>query len=420
LYSRKQRLLTTYVWDSKEFSSPHTLIEYSQFVTLQKKQQQQQQQQRELNQNRAVENNEIEIFGTNICKLPTILQRLKQLHKILPSAHPCNDPIQQMIQLLEEDIDPIHEENHHSNENSIETPVQTLCALLHKRAGVFQIHSNILKMILYSCPVKEFHQKNDEYILPLSRYMGDVLIVTFLLGNLASGIIEDVNKSCAEEVWWIKNIIEKKEKREQSQHRHQRYPNDDTEELMIWYQSWILCHSTALRSLPLAKEHLLKLGLVDDNMLQVQQEQTGNQIMMNNDDSLQESHLIFPSRPFKMDLPVELCNAYNQIKVNEALLVRVFDFGHLSLGQNFRGRDNSQVTVTPLHFITDTLLAFDTIRPFEYEKLDPSERHVLHTSSKYHEAIQFLLRSGTKYKMARPMNVSPPTISYAHTETTSG
>ena len=75
-------------------------------------------------------------------------------------------------------------------------------------------------------------------------------------------------------------------------------------------------------------------------------------------------------------------------------------------------RDNSQVTVKRLHPIIETFLAFDTIRPFEYERLDPSERQALHTNSNYHETIQFLLQSGTKYKMARPMNVSPPTISY--------
>merc|ERR1719438_692426 len=115
---------------------------------------------------------------------------------------------------------------------------------------------------------------------------------------------------------------------------------------MIWYQTWIIIHSTALRSLPLTMEHFLKLGLIDDEMLQImfsnqpKEDQNHRQaIISRRDDGERHLFRIPLSSPFKIDLPSELGSSwYKDSREETALRVRIREFGHLAIGQNFRGR----------------------------------------------------------------------------------
>jgi hypothetical protein len=207
--------------------------------------------------------------------------------------------VSQLIDSIEENV------TIRSFDSDDNTSFESMLNTLQILTFAFRLHRRILKRVLFSRP--SLTPGSGEYVIPLARYLGDVLAVTFLLGHETAGLVEG---GSAQEMKWIARAF----RLSQSQSQEAR--------ALECYRRWVYLHSTVLRTAPLVGKHMIEMGLANDDMLNDMYPPD-----MNGKDKA--DWLIC------QPLPCKCRRRFMRFK-EDSLQVKIHDFG--PLGQAFRGR----------------------------------------------------------------------------------
>ena len=235
--------------------------------------------------------------------LPSVLKRLQCLKKFLSlTSHPLYEMVSNLIVSFRGEVSKKRFRSDEWSDVSFELIFADLKTLTHP----FCLHYQMLKRALFSNP--PLKTSNGEYAIPLSRYLGDVLAATILLGHEAAGFMEGGKR---QELKWILRAFAILQG--QSARKDRALEN---------YRRWVYLHSTVLRTAPLSGKQMMHMGLVNEDIL--------NDLYppeINEEDKAE--WLICQPQPCK-------CNR-KFIRFNEdPLQIKIHEFG--PLGPAYRGR----------------------------------------------------------------------------------
>jgi len=166
--------------------------------------------------------------------MPTVQERVDQLYKRIPSSHPLCSTVQELCHELSRDIEEENLTRCLPNFNSLFPRLQQVLRA-HK------LHAFILWKAIHSNPLVNDNAIHSnpctENSTTLSRYMGDVFCITYLINQSNLRLVEGGPTNAT----FIREL------------RHQ---SDSS-----CYQSWVYMHSSILRVKPFTTEQRDRLGI---------------------------------------------------------------------------------------------------------------------------------------------------------------
>jgi hypothetical protein len=266
--------------------------------------------------------------NANCVFLPSVQERVNQLFIRLPTSHPLAEAVFELREALIQEEEDFQEEEEHLTGGGARSQL----SLLRRLVRPFKLHAHILKEILLSDPAG----KSTQFRTSLDRYIGDVLCVTYLLQpneiNVAEGSL--TLESLFQEIKcnWPRGLTP-------------------------CYRTWILMHSSLLRTKRFSRAQRQRIGI--------------------------------PELPAQetMVLPKD-CYRYDSFMSSEMTLVSD-DFG--PLGARFRGRDVVRLRDISAH----CLLAF-------YSSIEDGEAS--------RAASEWLCLVHEEVRKVRPITVRPPMV----------
>ena len=270
--------------------------------------------------------------------LPSVLDRLRSLYRVMSSSHSMYSLIGQLIKSLdqgEEDGDDTGQEGEitlkQQEGSDVENSFHLLFASFRKMLSTHRLHSLILQSVLRCTMITgqqkcenqrcwhRLHDSGNAVDLHFDQYLGDVYIVYILLGNISSGLVEGVS-----EKKWLQSLNADWNESELTD-TSQMPPF----EARVWYRSWIFLHSTLLRSTPLTSDEMTLFGLLRNGNFITRTEihhPEGN-----------EENISLSAKPFQgLYKTGTMLQLYTRLTCDGTLDVLMRDFG--TLGPSFRGR----------------------------------------------------------------------------------
>ena len=233
-----------------------------------------------------------------------------------------------------------------------------------------------------------FHPRHDELTVPLERYMGDVLIVYYLMSHSSAGIVEG---SPTPTQWMI---------------RLQSSPSSQPREMgwngWLWYQRWVYYHSTMLRMCSFTRQQQDQLGLCSSGILRTTG--TSNPAMANR----QTMPYCYVEPPMVLADPELLVStAILELSTLEGKASLIATFNHFGpLGPSFRGRDEVRT-----RRMEPELLVFKI-----HDKLQGSYLPDDTWLSGQDEVVAWMMEMQLESRRQRPMTVLPPLITIQPSE----
>ncbi len=324
-------------------------------------------------------------YGDGNCKdqdiylVPSILDRLKCLRRSISNRHPLYDGIHELVVDLESNC---CEEETCDGDGT--RNFGFVYAIFKGILKPHKLHSLLLQRTIYDNMIhKETNNKSRS--TSIHRFMGDILIVYFLMGHVASGIVEGVNESN-----WISQLS-----------KTDIEGNDMDTTTYLWYQRFICYYSTLLRTLPLTSDQMIRMGLANEEIIR--------QKLCRFKPSQGGSFLI-PQSPY--------CKGANKTAILEKILSHedsvsisctLYDFG--PLGPAFRGRDNVRFThLTAARPGIEVIEALDQI-PFSQYNCSHDVSDVLASlRSNQFDPLSELINLHRESKKTIPINVKSGSI----------
>jgi hypothetical protein len=297
-----------------------------------------------------------------IYKFPTLQQRVTQLAKKIPQSHPMHSLIQRLKMTL---AGCINIESCAVNET---TSHLKLIELLQRLILPLKLHSTILMNTVLS------QHCYKSTTTSLDNYIGDVLCVTYLFYDFDQQYPYYAEGSITSH--WLRQKL-------------RRYTP-------TCYQSWVLIHSSILRTKQFTNQQRHRLGLSDG--LQLENNITNNVLTKDIKNS------ISLNKTSGWNIAIDLIRTDQFVKSEMCI---VYDeFG--PLGPSFRGRDIVRVRDLTADAILECLL---------YYSIDSNTRnasqveHVRNTSST-REAFEWICIVHEQAFQSRPMSVRLPMIRF--------
>jgi len=349
--------------------------------------------------------------------LPSVRDRVKSLHRSLPITHPLSASVRDFLFYLTEDKNWVdttddnttrdipREEAVTSNEYRFDDTLNNISSLMKGH----RLHASILWRVIRSTPVntdggmrisRDQRAQDSALTVPLSLYIGDVLIGYFLMGHSNRGIVEGGPTD-----WhWMRSIVSdllpedlsifaneapntmrcvkstmKYLEIENSYFRIKKAPPKGMP--FAWYRTWVCLHST-----------LLRLGMFTDDQWSI--------IL-----GIRTACPVMPMpEPFSS-------NSISKILINfivamghpNMVPIRMIinDFGRLGgVGRTFRGRDHMQSRTVEFSMIQS---AIQSIAQF---RLDLLGSHRLQEWN----MPNWMMVAHIEAFQNRPMTVTPPLV----------
>lgn len=311
----------------------------------------------------------------NMFVLPSVVKRLKCLKKFLSfTYHPLYEMVSDLIVSFQGDVSNKRFCCNEWSDISFEMIFTELKTLIHP----FRLHYQILKNGLYSNPPLKI--SNGEYVVPLARYLGDVLAATILLGHEAAGLIEGGRR---QELKWILRAFGILQSQSPQKDR-----------ALECYRRWVYLHSTVLRTAPLSGKQMMHMGLVNEDIL-------NDLYPPGMSEEEKAEWLICQPQPCK-------CNRRFMRFNEDPLQLKIHEFG--PLGPAYRGRDNIRIETTSIETASVGIVAFDGLPSSVVNK--NFDDVISRWRDGSDPAISWMLALHHELKKARPMNVEPPLLTF--------
>lgn len=173
--------------------------------------------------------------------MPTVKERVHELHKRLPRTHPIADLVGELCRELEEDVD-----EDDGDDDSMQTgsaSFETLLKQLENAMRAHKLHAAILRAAMSDDPLVEDNQAHtnpteQERSTTLERYIGDVLCITYLINQSNLRLIEGGPTTAS----FLRDI-------------RQRSSDNSC------YRSWVYMHSSILRVKHFTAAERQRLGI---------------------------------------------------------------------------------------------------------------------------------------------------------------
>jgi hypothetical protein len=368
--------------------------------------------------------------STNLGKiyvLPTVRERVENLYKSIPSQHPLNGQVHELLLDIRNNE---YEKPKYDYEKSEKRDVlmdgndinfrknmsfSTALKEVKKIVKSHKLHSKILTAAITSDPPhyeRYFSATQNSRVarisdptklnVTLERYIGDVLVAYFLMGHSVSGIVEGA--PITKEKNWIQKIMQEIKNDEgwpRFSRLHSISPHHSSS-LRIstgaWYRAWVFLHSTILRTAPFSRQHVLALGIAPKCI---------DPSFFEQDDS---DTLMTPHLPFTGMNKYKVMTQFSQHPRFESLKITSIDFG--VLGPTYRGRDRVQSQVIQPMTAIGVLVAFDgldassSVFDSKYQHNSILEEWVTGRDP----SIRWILDVHGEAAKSRPVNVLPPLV----------
>ena len=384
--------------------------------------------------------------------LPSVAERIQSLYRSLPSTHPFNSDVRELLMDLTQTEDvPIPtttttttakmNESNHSIENSINingTDFEYCFVHLRRLTKAHRLHASLLFQctihcnpkrcdpgLLYNTTVSHGANRRDGdtttttttttttnasesdanslLTVFLTQYIGDVLSAYYLLGHTIAGLVEG-GPSHGQWTAYLSKCLR----------RQQRINNNGTStssssiNALEWYHLWVYMHSSILRLLPFSPTQRIELGLCPSGIYQplmtTPEEQTQEHTTAATFDS------IVPPYPFVgvgttiIGELTELMELLSEWTPGMPHGIHRTTFNHFGpLGPTFRGRDRVEsiwMSPRPLINLLKKRAAGSDTRPFYRPRFFAGQN----------EVVQWLLQLLQECKKSRPMTVTPPLV----------
>ena len=310
--------------------------------------------------------------GDDIYYIPSALDRMKCLRNSLNVLHPLRDSVHELIVNVDED------EEFDSRDLS---GFKASFSALQKVIKAHKLHGAILNRALYDEPIL------DKNKVPLHRYVGDMLIIYFCMGHSVSNIVEGVSENK-----WINALMGKFE----SPHRDKKVLGSND-----WYQLYACLHSTMLRTFPLLKHQLLRLGIATDGMVNI----------MAQGKSYNSTSLLPQPKQFRGMKKAQLVEKIGECQTQCGLTCKIFEFGSLGPLFTFRGRDNLRyLQLTPVTLGVESIVFVEEMPISEVNCMNIPLLHILRDDT--FEPVLQLMQAYRESKKVHPMNVAPPQLNF--------
>ena len=186
-------------------------------------------------------------------ELPSVLERIEGLYRVIPGTHPFNDKLRTLIMDLKKD--------------TASSTIQNQNQLLKRLSSVtfaHRLHASLLSQCTTDLNPVPYHDRGsyenkNSFTVTLERYMGDVLTARCLIGHsyrsLEEGYYDQSESLCAMGVEggpsfrrWIDHLPS--------------YLKTESVSARHWYRYWVFFHSSLLRISPFSIDQAeqLKLG----------------------------------------------------------------------------------------------------------------------------------------------------------------
>jgi hypothetical protein len=292
----------------------------------------------------------ITLDGSAITLLPTVQERVEQLCRHIPNAHPSYPTVRRLRQDLQEGDDELDESLRQNSTTKCTgtTPFHELFPLYRRVIVALQLHAELLSAAMGSSPLKRQRQTS------LDQYIGDVLILAYLSSMSDLGLVEGGPTNAT----FVENL-----RLDQQSSASSSSPDS---QLSCCYRQWVHLHSSILRVKPFTSEQRDRLGIPGD--------------LFCNDVLLSE---IIPKHCY-----------INEHFMSSEMTLLFFQFG--SLGPTFRGRD----VVQHREISARCLFAFFVTT------VDVGETA--------QTALEWLLLMHAEMRRVRPVSVRPSLIRLCH------
>ena len=312
--------------------------------------------------------------------------RVRELHDLLTSIEDADERNKASIGIEGLTFDDVAVEWHDSAA-SFEGSILEM----RRASRAHRLHSNILDAAIRPHLLEEKQPTSygtTSVIVPLDRYVGDVLVAYFFMSHRISGLVES---GPSEEIW-MDEILS-------SVTGRSAVPVT----ALSWYKTWIFLHSTVLRTAPFLPEHAALLGIEPRRTAR-----DGNAELVT--DTLGLPPLIPPTPPFVGLGKRIMMSRLSQLGDEAPVKITKNSFG--GLGPAFRGRDHvSSETVWPKRAIS-VVNAFWELSPSAY--LTATNPALLRWREGTEAGIRWLIDVHTEAGKTRPMTVVPPFITVTH------
>ncbi len=172
--------------------------------------------------------------------LLTVAERIQALYRALPMSHSSCEILRQLLLDLQEEPILLSEQGFlASNFTTSLQELQLICK-------AHRLHEHILSDSTVSCNPPSAdrgfgaHARGigTSFTTTLDQYIGDILIVYFLMGHSVAGMVEGLTTHQR----WVQHLLN---------------PLDIAVDGPIhWYRLWVFMHSTLLRTFPMTREQL--------------------------------------------------------------------------------------------------------------------------------------------------------------------
>ena len=379
-------------------------------------------------------------------ELPSVAERIQSLYRSLPSSHPFNSDVRELMLDLTQTKDmptaltTKMNESNDSIANSINingTDFEYSLAQLRRLTKAHRLHASLLFQctihcnpkrcdpgLLYNTTVSHGASRRDGAAAAvtttattttnntsegdasnlltvfLTQYIGDVLSAYYLLGHSVAGLVEG-GPSHGQWTTYLSKCLR----------LQQTNNNTGTSSInaLEWYQLWVYMHSSLLRLSPFTPTQQTELGLCPSGIYQplmtIPVEQTQEHTTTRTTDS------IVPPYPFVVGAGstvvgelTELTEVLSEWTPNMPHGIHRTTFNHFGpLGPTFRGRDRVEsIWMSPWPLISllkkqAEVSGFPRFRPWLF-------------AGRNEVVLQWLLQLLQECKKSRPMTVTPPLV----------
>ncbi|CAB9508246.1 expressed unknown protein [Seminavis robusta] len=187
--------------------------------------------------------------------LPSVKERLEGLYRALPSTHPSNDALRELVQDLKLEL-----ADATTTVSGPDVNFDTCLSFLKSVMKSHQLHDRILAKSTVRCePTRAdrgwattHHAAVDHMNLTvtLDQYLGDVLVAYYLMGHSVAGLVEGPTNMKQ----WLRMVGVSTA--QSARMVDPQGSNNDASSSLKAYRQWVFLHSTFLRTWPMTVQQL--------------------------------------------------------------------------------------------------------------------------------------------------------------------
>jgi hypothetical protein len=345
-------------------------------------------------------------------QIPSVCERIVSLYRAMPSSHPVNKELLELISDLKQGDQNFSQAHKSSSDVDLSSSYNQLqrCTKAHRlHASILAqctVHSNPSPCSRYSAVNVTNVSASDPTSLnvTLETYVGDVLCACYMMGHKVAGIIE----GGFTHVDWCKHILSLVQKKQ-------------THYARSWYQFWVYLHSTLLRTFPFTPSQMMTLLGSTSGICGTSVPHNVDYIHPHYCYLGMEAHLVQQTTKVVRTLLLQLANSFGEPPAVTTRMAHQTTMNHFGpLGPSFRGRDEIRTRIMNPFSLLHRLHHPSYEIPTTWFLVQQKE-HMIIDSRTFHSwfagtdtVVRWMLELKEECGKSRPMTVTPPIVTIEH------